>query len=86
LTLRGHTGTLRSVVYSPDGARLACAAGDNSIKLWDARTGAEIATLRGHSGSVSAVCYNRDGSRLASISLDHTIKVWDARSARSAAR
>jgi WD40 repeat protein len=80
LTLRGHSGTVYSVCYSPDGSRLASAFWDTTVKVWDARSGALLATLGGHTNVVTAVCYSPDGSRLASASDDGTVKVWDARS------
>src|SRR5262249_34521143 len=79
LTLRGHTGRVRSVSYSPDGMRLASASDDLTVKVWDARTGAEVTTLRGHTGAVSAVTFSPDGTRIASAAYDGTVKVWDAR-------
>jgi hypothetical protein len=68
-----------SVSYSPNGSRLATASQDKTVKVWDARTGADILTQRGHTGAVYAVSFSPDGTRLASASEDKTIKVWDAR-------
>ncbi len=35
LTLEGHTNRVHSVVFSPDGKRLATASSDKSVKVWD---------------------------------------------------
>jgi WD40 repeat protein len=79
LTLRGHTNMVRSLSYSPDGSRLASASEDQTVKVWDARSGAEVLCLRGHTERVFSVTFSPDGTRLASASWDGTVKVWDAR-------
>lgn len=78
LTLRGHSGEVWSVAFSPDGTRLATASQDKTAKVWDAATGTEILTLAGHGESVSSVAFSPDGTRLATGSQDKTAKVWDA--------
>jgi WD40 repeat protein/tRNA A-37 threonylcarbamoyl transferase component Bud32 len=80
--LHGHTNTVTSVAFSPDGAQLATGSIDNSARLWDARTGRFLLEFKGHAGGVTGVAFSPDGMRLATASGDKTARVWDARTGR----
>ncbi|CAN9172024.1 unnamed protein product [Alternaria alternata] len=79
-TLEGHSGGVCSVAFSHDSAWLASASGDETIKIWVARSGECVRTLEGHSGGVCSVAFSHDSAWLASASGDETIKIWVARS------
>jgi RNA polymerase sigma factor (sigma-70 family) len=77
-TLEGHTATVWSVAYSPDGTLLATASKDGTVRVWNAKTGKPVASLGGHAGDVHAVAFSQDGKLLASAGADRTVRVWDA--------
>ncbi|NJR14273.1 MAG: protein kinase [Calothrix sp. CSU_2_0] len=74
--LSGHTWAVLTVAFSPNGEILATGSDDNTIKLWEVKTGREIATLSGHSWSVTGLIFDLTGEFLISSSKDKTIKIW----------
>ncbi|GMV99942.1 MAG: hypothetical protein AMXMBFR84_10810 [Candidatus Hydrogenedentota bacterium] len=78
LTLTGHKNGLLSASFSPDGSRIVTASNDNTAKVWDSITGAEVLTLTGHRFGVNSASFSPDGSRIVTASDDSTAKVWDA--------
>jgi signal transduction histidine kinase/DNA-binding response OmpR family regulator len=74
--LYGHTETVRSVVYSPDGKWIVSGGWDKRILLWDAASGRLQRSLEGHSEAVFSIAFLPDSKTIVSGSLDKTFKMW----------
>jgi len=75
--LLGHQKMVNHVTFSPDGAMVASASFDNSVKLWSGFDGTFVTTLRAHVGPVYMCAFSADSRLLVSASKDTTLKVWD---------
>ncbi|MEG5001398.1 NACHT domain-containing protein [Microcoleus sp. B4-D4] len=73
-------GSVRSVIFSPDGKLLATGDSNGVVRLWEASSCREILTCKGHTNVVESVAFSPDGEILASASYDKTIKLWDVKS------
>jgi WD40 repeat protein len=74
----GHTGSVNSVAFSPDGERVASGSTDKTIHVWDVKTGKVTSRLsKGDMEAVCSVAFSPDSKRTVSGSTDQTIRVWD---------
>lgn len=78
LLLDGSGSVIPAAAWSPDGQRLAGAALDGSLRIWDPATGEETGRLSGHEASLIALSWSPDGQRLVSAAHDGTLRIWPA--------
>ncbi len=77
--LAGHESSVTCVRFSPCGARLASAAWDATLRIWDPAARRPAAgPLRGHAGCVRAVGWSPGGGAVASGGDDGAVRLWDA--------
>jgi len=91
-SLRGHTGTVNALVFSPDAKRLVSVASDGTARIWslpteetvkgaanpDAVKPSEPIVLAGHKGPVNAVALTPDGQMVVTAGDDASIRIWHA--------
>jgi WD40 repeat protein len=81
-TLKGHTGSVTSVAFSPDGKRALSGGDDATVRLWDIADSKELRRFRGHTDGVCSVAFAPDGKRLLTAGHDGTVRLWDADSGK----
>ena len=73
--LQGHAAPIVALAESPDGALLASASWDHTIRLWPLAGGAPR-VLAGHQQNVNGVAFSPDGRSVISAGYDLTLRIW----------
>jgi WD40 repeat protein len=81
-SLEGHSGLVLDLAYSPDGAFLASASYDKTIRLWNVASQQCVQTLLGHFHYVNSISFTPDGNFLASGGHDGTVRLWSIASGK----
>jgi WD40 repeat protein len=78
VVLKGHNGWVDRVSYSADGLRLLTRPALEAPRLWDARTGREIATLGAGGKTVHAAAFDPTDQFIMTACHDHLVRLWNS--------
>jgi WD40 repeat protein len=85
-SFKGHSDSVYSLAFSPDGKTLVSGSRDNTIKFWDIASGRakQQANLNRHTGyAVTSVAFNPNGRMVALGDGGGNVILWDVASSRS---
>src|SRR5260370_28784031 len=77
LQLRGHKDAVLHAAYSSDGTKIVTASADNTVRIWDARTGMQLTSPLEHDDDVLRAEFSPDGAFVVTGSEDRTARMWD---------
>jgi WD40 repeat protein len=75
--LRGHLAPVLMGAFTPDGERAVTVSSDETVRLWDLKTGKEIRQYKGHTGPLYCMALSGDGRMLVTGAQDNTLRLWD---------
>jgi WD40 repeat protein len=76
--LKGHTGSIKLISFSPSGELLLSASEDQTVRVWNASTGEPLPTVfTGYTGYYSAIAISPDWTKLATGRDNFTIRITD---------
>jgi WD40 repeat protein len=81
--LDGHSDELSSFGFSRDGKYFLTASRDKTARLYDAETGALLATLSGHSELVQFHTWSKDGRYLLTADAARNLFIWDGKTGQA---
>ena len=76
LVLAGHTDTVRSAAFSPDGRHVVTSSSDRTARVWNAETGAEELIIQAQD-SIGVAIYSPDGRTILTAGGRNTARLWD---------
>ncbi|KAF9548010.1 WD40 repeat-like protein [Agrocybe pediades] len=72
----GNRQALSALAYSHDGSKIAMGSANNTVKIWDLRSGEVGNPMQGHTGGVNSIVFSPDDSILVSAGAAGKIVVW----------
>ncbi|KAG2142890.1 uncharacterized protein EDB93DRAFT_598081 [Suillus bovinus] len=80
---KGHKDGIRAVAVFPDKRRMVTGSDDNTLRLWDLKTGDVLKKMEGHRSWVLALTISRDGQLIASGDEGGNIIIWHGETGES---
>jgi WD40 repeat protein len=76
--LRGHAGGITALAWRPGSDQLASGGADGQVRLWNPRTGAELAQFEYQAGGrVTTLAWDPTGTWLIAGGIGDVIRIWD---------
>jgi len=72
-----HDNSVLSASFSPDSKFIVTTSFDNTVKIWNVKTGEQEGKTMNHRDWVRSASFSSDGKYIITASLDHTAKVWN---------
>ena len=66
--------------FQSHGKRIASAAGDRTVKIWNSATGVRITTLNEATAELYCVAFRPGSTQVAAGGVDRIVRVWDSES------
>eukprot|EP01132_Coremiostelium_polycephalum_P004762 gene4762-5941_t len=78
-SLKGHTGSVKSVDCQSNFARIFTSSSDFTARIWNVKTKKSLFTYTGHHEAVTSINFLGDvEGKVLTSSLDKTLQIWDA--------
>jgi WD40 repeat protein len=74
----GHGNSVSSLAFLPGGKVIASCGRDGTLRLWDARSGAELASTPPVGGYLDDLAHSPDGSKISAVGTDGYLRVWES--------